>query len=217
MTSGRFFFVFGLIISFSSGCGHTPVTRTLFDAIPSLSQKDVNSFNLNPNLRYLRVTVQNRTILMVQGYTERSADGNIEIWYSNGGEVIRIQNGRVIGTAGLETDWVSVNYTSLPSWQSLKQASANYHRERDEMPGYRFGIKESVTIYPTPVPTNSKLVKTSAKYFRWYEEVSQNSPNNLPSARFAVREIGGVFQVAYAEQCFTETYCLSWQLWPVGQ
>ncbi len=163
------------------------------------------------------MTVQNRTILMVQGYTERRADGNIEVWYSNGGEVIRLQNGRVVGTAGLATDWLNVNYTSLPSWQSLKQASAIYHRERDQMPGYRFGIKESVTIYPTPAPTNSKLVKTSAKHFRWYEEVSQNSPNNLPSARFALQEIGGVFQVAYAEQCFSDSYCLSWQLWPVAQ
>ena len=154
---------------------------------------------------------------MVQGYTQPRADGNIEVWYSNGGEVIRLQNGRVIGTAGLATDWLNVNYTSLPSWQSLKQASVIYHRERDQMPGYRFGIKESVMIYPTPAPTNSKLVKTSAKQFRWYEEVSQNSPNNLPSARFAVQEIGGVFLVAYAEQCFSDSDCLSWQLWPVVQ
>ena len=155
---------------------------------------------------------------MVQGYTERRADGNIEVWYSNGGEVIRLQNGRVIGTAGLVTDWLNVNYMSLPSWQNLTQGfPAIYHRERDQMPGYRFGIKESMRIYPTPAPSNSKMVKAVANNFRWYEEVSQDSPNNLPSARFAVREIGGVFQVAYAEQCFSENYCLSWQLWPVAE
>jgi len=201
-----------------SGCGHTPVTRTIFDAVPSLSKQNLDSFILNPNLRYLRITVQDRSILMVRGYTEQHTAGIIDVWYSSKGEVLRLQNGRIIGTAGLETDWLNVSYSSLPSWQTLANvSSAIYYLERDQMPGYRFGIKESLAIYRTPPPTNSKMVKTSAKHFRWYEEVSQNSPNNLPSARFAVQEIGGVFQVAYAEQCFTENYCLSWQLWPVVQ
>jgi len=208
---GLAFGIFFLI----SGCGHTPVTRTIFDAVPSLSKQNLDSFILNPNLRYLRITVQDRSILMVRGYTEQHTAGNIDVWYSSKGEVIRLQNGRIIGTAGLETDWLNVSYLSLPSWQSLSEvSSATYYRERDQMPGYRFGIKESLAIYRTPPPSNSKMVKMVANKFRWYEEASHNTPNKLPSARFAIQNIDGVLQVAYGEQCLTDSYCLSWQLWP---
>ena len=162
--------------------------------------------------------MQDRSVLMVRGYTEQRANGNVEVWYSSSGEVIRLQNGRIIGTAGLETDWLNVNYVSLPSWQNLAEVSpAIYSRERDQMPGYRFGIKESITIYRTPTPTNSKMVKIPANKFRWYEEISQSNLHNLPSARFALQDVDGVMQVAYGEQCLTDNYCLSWQLWPVSQ
>ena len=139
-------------------CGHTPVTRTLFDAIPGLSQK-ADSINLNPSLRYLRVTVRGRVVLMVLGYVEPHPEGQVETWYSSEGEVIRLQNGRIVATAGLETDWRAVRNFSLPAWKDLVgRPAVVYRRERDEMPGYRFGIAESVSLYPVAVPSNARLV-----------------------------------------------------------
>ena len=217
MVKGRFFLFLSLALSivFFTGCGHTPVTRTVFDAIPSFN-KTVDRFSTNPNLRYLRVTVKNQSIFMVLGYTEKNSVGDIEVWYSSTGEVIRLQNGRIIGTIGLETDWLNVIHLSLPSWNSLaNNPKALYQRQRDQMPGYRFGIVESISIYPTPTPTNSKIVNTLANQFRWYEEVTLNTDNKLPSARYAVQNLDGVLRIAYGEQCLTENFCLSWQLWPV--
>jgi hypothetical protein len=217
MVKGRFFLFlsFALSVLFFTGCGHTPVTRTVFDAIPSFN-KTVDRFSTNPNLRYLRVTVKNQSIFMVLGYTEKNSVGDIEVWYSSTGEVIRLQNGRIIGTIGLETDWLNVIHLSLPSWNSLaNNPKALYQRQRDQMPGYRFGIVESVSIYPTPPPTNSKIVNTLANQFRWYEEVTLNTDNKLPSARYAVQNRDGELRIAYGEQCLTENFCLSWQLWPV--
>ncbi len=217
MVKGRFFLFLSLALSilFFTGCGHTPVTRTVFDAIPSFN-KTVDRFSTNPNLRYLRVTVKNQSIFMVLGYTEKNSVGDIEVWYSSTGEVIRLQNGRIIGTIGLETDWLNVIHLSLPSWNSLaNNPKALYQRQRDQMPGYRFGIVESISIYPTPPPTNSKIVNTLANQFRWYEEVTLNTDNKLPSARYAVQNRVGVLRIAYGEQCLTENFCLSWQLWPV--
>jgi hypothetical protein len=187
----------------------------VFDAIPSFN-KTVDRFSTNPNLRYLRVTVKNQSIFMVLGYTEKNSVGDIEVWYSSTGEVIRLQNGRIIGTIGLETDWLNVIHISLPSWNSLaNNPKALYQRQRDQMPGYRFGIVESVSIYPTPPPTNSKIVNTLANQFRWYEEVTLNTDIKLPSARYAVQNRDGVLRIAYGEQCLTENFCLSSQLWPV--
>ena len=217
MVKGRFFLFLSLALSivFFTGCGNTPVTRTVFDAIPSFN-KTVDRFSTNPNLRYLRVTVKNQSIFMVLGYTEKNSVGDIEVWYSSTGEVIRLQNGRIIGTIGLETDWLNVIHLSLPSWNSLaNNPKALYQRQRDQMPGYRFGIVESISIYPTPTPTNSKIVNTLANQFRWYEEVTLNTDNKLPSARYAVQNLDGVLRIAYGEQCLTENFCLSWQLWPV--
>ncbi len=216
---GRFLFwpwIFFILLI--SGCEHTPVTRTVFEALSDSNKDLVDKFKTNPNLRYLRVTVKNRPVLMVLGYTEQHLDGKIEIWYSNTGQVIRLQNGRIVGTVGLEIDWLNVNHSSLPSWNQLdKDSKAIYQRKRDQMPGYRFGIIENVSIYRTPPPTNSKIAKVSPNKLRWYEEVALSNINKLPSARFAVLENDGLFNVVYGEQCLTEVFCLAWQTWPALQ
>ena len=220
MTQSRFnfFLALGFLIILMSGCGHTPVTRTVFDAIFDSSRDKVDRFNTNPNYRYLRVTLKNTVGLMVLGYTEQHEDGKIEVWYSNTGQVIRLQNGRIIGTVGLENDWLNVNYQTLPSWQELAQGSTViYKRKRDQMPGYLFGILDFVSVYPTPPPTNSKIVKFAPKQLRWYEETALNNRHKLASARFAVLEKEGAFNVVYGEQCLTDNFCLSWQTWPITQ
>jgi len=212
------FVALGFFILLTGGCGHTPVTRTVVDALSDSNSDIVNGFNTNPNFRYLRVTVKNRAALMVLGYTEPHVGGKIEVWYSNTGQVIRLQNGRIIGTVGLETDWLNVNYHPLPSWQEIaRSSSVVYQRQRDQMPGYRYGIRELVSVYPTPPPTNSKIVQISAKQLRWYEEIAHNNSQKLPSARFGVLEKDGAITVLYGEQCFTDSFCLSWQTWPASQ
>ena len=198
-------------------CGHTPATRTLFDAIPGLG-KGVDDIALNPNLRYLRVTTRGRTALMVLGYVEPSAAGNVEVWYSSEAEVLRLQNGRIVGTGGLETDWRAVRHFSLPAWKDLSgRATVVYRRERDEMPGYRFGIEEAVSLYPVRPPNNAKLVRLPAQDLRWYEETVQGQPDGLPSARYGLNEKSGEPRVVYGEQCLSQTFCFAWQTWPATQ
>ena len=69
-------------------CGHTPVSRTLWDAMGK--GQSVDAIILNPNLRYLRVSVRGRVVLMVLGYLDAAPDGVIETWYSSAGEVLRL-------------------------------------------------------------------------------------------------------------------------------
>lgn len=198
-------------------CGHTPVTRTLFDAIPGLG-RNTDAITLNPSLRYLRVTVRGRVALMVLGYVEPYPEGEIDTWYSGEGEVIRLQNGRVVGTAGLETDWRAVRSFSLPAWKDLAgRAAVVYRRERDEMPGYRFGIGETVSLYPVRVPSNAKLVGLPVDGLRWYEEAVLGQPDGLPSARFALQVRNGIPRVIYGEQCLSRDLCIAWQTWPATQ
>jgi len=225
-------------VLFLGACGHTPVTRTLFEAIPGLGQ-NVDAIKLNPNLRYLRVTVRGRVAFMVLGYVEPYPEGNIDTWYSSEGEVLRLQNGRIVGTAGLETDWRAVRPVALPAWKDMAaragvgynqdrvgraavvenqdmvgRAAVLYSRERDEMPGYRYGIAERLRLYPVPVPYNSKLVGLSPTSLRWFEEEVIGQPDGLASGRYALHtKEDGEPLVAYGEQCLSRTLCIAWQLW----
>lgn len=200
-----------------AACGHTPVTRTVWDAAGLGGGKGVDALNLNPDLQYLRLTVRGRVVLMVLGYVDTVPEGVIETWYSSQGEVIRLQNGRVVSTAGLETDWRAVRNFDLPSWKTLTGNAANtpatYRRERDEMPGYRYGVAETVSLYAVRTPTNAKLAGLSAQELRWYEETVAGQ-GGLPSARYALRAQESEPQVIYGEQCLSPQFCLAWQQWP---
>ena len=206
-----------LSLLFLGACGHTSVTRTLWDTIPGLG-RNTDALNLNPQLRYLRVTVRGRVALMVLGYVEPYPEGKIDTWYSAEGEVIRLQNGRIVGTAGLETDWRPVRNISLPSWKDmLGRPAVTYRRERDEMPGYRYGIAESVSLYPVPAPINAKLVGLPADSLRWYEEAVLGQADGLPSARYALYTSDGEPIAVYGEQCLSQNLCLAWQLWSAAK
>lgn len=204
-------FTLTLVALSLAACGHTPVTQTFFDAIPALGQ-DVDAIALNPKLRYLRVEVGGRVALMVLGYVDSHPEGEISTWYSSEGEVLRLQNGRVIATVGLETDWRAVRNFSLPAWKDIDDsATVNYRRERDEMPGYRYGIVENVALYPIPVPSDSKLKGVPASDLRWFAE----STDGLSLARYALRTTEGGARVVYAEQCLSRELCINWQIWPI--
>ena len=203
-----------------AGCGHTPFTLTVSEAVGA--RNSVDGFVLNPSLRYLRVSTSKRTVLMVLGYTELLPQGTLQTWYSAKGEVLHLLNGRLFSSAGLQTDWRSVTFSGLPSWQvMLGQSRAQYKRMRDEMPDYKFGIVETLQLQAVPAPTNSRLKGVSPGALSWFEETVLGTPHGLPSARYALDRRGATPAVVYAEQCMTllprPEGCISWQTWPAVQ
>ena len=188
--------------------------RLLYRGAPESAQP-----NFNPNYRYLKTVIDGRTIFMVLGYVDRRAEGPVEVWYSSSGEVIKLLNGHLAGTTGLSIDWRTVRFSSLPSWQADAGTSAaqeqRYRRERDLMPGYRFGIRDEVVRTPIAPPKKSALSGTAANSLQWYEERSVSLPANssLPNARFAVSLLSGTPQVVYSEQCVSNDLCMSFERW----
>jgi hypothetical protein len=102
--------------------------------------------NPDPKYRYLRIEVVGRPpALLVLGYVDNHAQGEIEVWYSAKNEVIKIQNGRIISTTGLELDWRAVSYPYLPpAWSDTSTQVNVYQRSRDEMPGHRYDIQDRI-------------------------------------------------------------------------
>lgn len=174
---------------------------------------------LSPSQRYLRVVVDGRVVLLALGYITHNPNGVIETWYSAQGEVLKLQDGRIVGTTGLITDWREVRFSTLPNWLAVSDSPVAYSREHDEMPGYRIGIQEKLLLRSVPPPQRTSLQGLAADHLRWFEEQaeSMNGAHVLPPSRYAIEFPPDGPRVVYGEHCFSESICISWQHWPVGK
>jgi len=200
-----------------AGCAVEPASQAVVDAYRLMRSEGVAqqpAVELNPNFRYLRVQIGTREVFMVLGYVDQLPDGPVQVWYSADADVLRLRDGRVVGaTMKSGTDWLSVTFAHLPSWEAVG-SQAVFDRARDESPGYRYGIKEKLLIRRITPPDDSQLKLVPASSLTWFEETVQGGADGLP-ARYAVSLNGaGAHQVVYAEQCLSSEYCFSWQSWP---
>ena len=179
---------------------------------------------INPQYSYLRVEVQGRTsALLVLGYIDAHPQGDIEVWYSAKHEVLKLQNGRIVGTSGLETDWRAVRFPSAPPvWNKVSSQGDVYQRLRDEMPGHRYAISDQIELKPwsgvPPIALPTSLPVEQARGYAWFRETTLTSSDQpLPSAWFAWGVYEGQPTVLYSEQCLSATFCLKLQRWPVQE
>lgn len=164
---------------------------------------------LNPAFSWLRFTLHGHSTVFALGYVDPDPKGEIEVWYGAGREVLRLQNGRIVDTAGLPVNWSGVRFSSQPAWQDAN-APFTFTRTRDVMPGYEFGVVDTLTFAPIKPPSSSGLLGIAPAELRWFEETSRGS-QPLPPARYAVATRDGKTVVVYGEQCLSKAFCLSWQ------
>lgn len=210
------------------GCASSN-TSALADALSALASDRFGSGNQstlpaqpNPAYRYLRVEVAGHPpALLVLGYIDAHPLGEIEVWYSAQREVIKTQNGRIVGTGGLETDWRTVQFPSPPPpLTEVAAQGATYQRLRDEMPGHRYGITDDVEIKSwdgtPPIALPRSLPAEQARTYQWFRETTLKSTASLlPPAWFARGQHQGQTTVVYSEQCLSVTFCLRLQRWPL--
>ena len=198
--------------------------EAIFESAQTLFKREpkIEDAKLNPNFRYLRVTIGGRVVLLALGYYDSHPQGAIEVWYSAEREVVRLQNGRVVGAVGLNTEWRNVALPDLPVWSKLATVGTPYRwlRTRDVMPGYLFGVRDALSLSIIPPPEKSALQGLEPKDLTWFEErfAEDALPNTaLPAARYAVMLSGGEGIVVYGEQCLASQMCFTWQRWPAGK
>ncbi|MFM0204973.1 hypothetical protein PQR53_34710 [Paraburkholderia fungorum] len=179
------------------------------------SDGQVGSAQLDNRYRYLRVSIRGRATLLILGYVDNDPLGPVETWYSGGGkETVRLQNGRFVGGAGLPVEWVNVSLSAQPDWNTVKQP-VQITRRRDVMPGYEYGLTDTLTVTPVRAPRGTDFSGKTDGSLQWFEESSSGSAA-LPPSHYAVRTIGGKSQVIYGEQCLNQSLCISWQRWPAN-
>lgn len=220
--------ILGLSALFS-GCSSSSgaMLRTLQRAYRS---EDTAHVRLNPNFSYLRITLKERVAFLARGYVDPDPRGPIEVWYSAEREVLRLQNGRLIGASGLTTEWARVELPELPSWALLARRADEFRwtRVRDLMPGYRYGIRDELAVRVVPAPAKTALLGVDPRSLTWFEETvaipySSGGSNlagikaspelDLAPARYAVEFRGGEEVVVYGEQCLRAGLCFTWQRW----
>ena len=116
--------------------GMGAAVQSMRELLPSAGRA-AEAPNLDPKLEYLRVTRDNRVAFLWRGSVERSQALPVDVFYSGQGEVVRVQNGRIVGALGLTTEWRRVDVVS-PTWAAIARAPAEARvlRTRDVMPGY---------------------------------------------------------------------------------
>jgi hypothetical protein len=220
-----------LLISLTTqlfGCASTPLADVLSALVSDqfgAGTATILSTKLNPDYQYLRIEVDGRApALLVLGYVDTHPQGNIEVWYSAKREVIKTQNGRIVGTTGLEVDWRAVRFpTAPPPWTNALTQEAHYQRSRDEMPGHRYAITDQIQLKPwpgiPPLPLPASLSNThSLNNYRWFSETTLNtSEQSLPPSWFAWGLYQGQPTVVYSVQCLSPTFCLKLQRWPAQE
>lgn len=216
----------GCLMLVLAGCqsGMTnPALQTLQTAIWGAEQP--SGVGLDPGFAYLRVTAGKKVAFLALGYVDPHPHGHIEVWYSADREVIRLQNGRLVGVAGTLTEWRQVRLPVLPSWRELARQSQPYawQRIRDVMPGYQFNVVDPLQLRVITPPSQSALRVIPPATLTWFEESrepdssAQAVANVLRPARYAVEFSGDSERVVYAEQCLNADFCVTWQRWVAGQ
>ena len=221
-----------LILLFALGActsGSGAILQTVRNVVPS-GASDLPA-QLNPRFRYLRVAVAGQVSLLALGYIDEDPAGPVEVWYSAKKEVLRLQDGRVVGLTGVSTEWRNVVAPRLPSWEALARTGEGFRwaRLRDVMPGYRYGVRDDLQVRAISPPASSSLAGMDPKQLSWFEErreagksagiaglFAAGDPDlSLPPARYAVRLNAGAAAVVYGEQCISANLCIAWQQWPV--
>lgn len=214
-----FLLTLSLLLLASCTSGTSAIVRSLALATGNAQETSAPSA---AGIRYLRISSEGNTAYLALGYVESNIEGNTEVWYSAKGEVLKLRNGRIIGTVGLATDWRDVRLPKLPRWSQIGHASLRYERSRDVMPDYRFNLTETITLRAIPAPKASRLQPQESNNLQWFEERITDTDGlqnqtALPPSLYAVDISKASEIVVYGETCLAENLCLAWQRLPEGR
>jgi hypothetical protein len=209
-------FIMVILTGWLSACStlHDPVLQTIQHAVGIDSTQSTPALSLSPDFQYIRVVIAGRVVYLALGNIDMDMAGKpVKVWYSRTGEVLRIRDGHVVAATGMFTEWRDVTMPVLPSWSELVASGKPYTwlRRRDVMPGYAYGVKDTLVLRKILPPRQSNLQGIAANQLVWFEEDDRSKLNPLPPARFAVAN----GHVVYSEICLSSTLCFSWQHWPV--
>lgn len=186
-------------------------------AIQTRPQKiDLQTAGLDPSVRYLKVSLNQQEVLMVEAYRQ----GEESVWVSSDMTILKTRNGYLCDLEGFAINWQDVRGLNLETAAQLAKPTA-YTRVRNEMPGYRFAIHESVLVSPlAQAPKDVRLHGLDSSHLRWFAEEVTAPLHGQTNGQALSYSYPGIFamdlrqkpyQVVFVRQCLAKDYCIEWQ------
>lgn len=211
-----------------TGCDTVPLAGWQFLRASWQPALEISDASFQPQWTYLRAQqADGRTAWLVLGEREPTLPQATDVWFTAERQVLRLRDGRVVGSAGLPVD---TNFTPLdaaPAWRLVaERGSSVYRRQREVTSAYQYGLTEWVqTRKATSPPPGwvSRVPGSPTAHWQWFTEDAtvvsiegQPTPQGerLPTAWFAVDLQGDAATVMASRQCLTPSYCLDLQVRP---
>lgn len=178
---------------------------------------------LNPAYAYLRVTPEGfPSSLAVLAYVDASSSGPVLTWYFAQGQVLKTQQGRLVGVSGVPQSVAGARYS--PAAIQWPNPGELYLAERtwDAPLQYKFGLHETLELTRIPQEDVPKHVwrhlqqvagNPSTVGWTWFRQQGAITSN----AWFALATVRGTAQVVYSYQCVDATLCMHLVPWPVAE
>lgn len=197
----------------------SPTWQSIQATATRLSQPEASPV-LRPEFEYLRVIARGQSNYLALGYREQhvAASGvpsQHNYWYSGHRELLVTVDGRLQEVFGLPVEWRGQSAPAMPTWAVIATASAPlaWTRSRDEMPGYRFAVRDDIVSErsasaPEDAPPDLAL-PPGAIWVR--ERVATTLPDGRPwshSQWFALAPAAQGWSVLWSRQCLTPDWCL---------
>jgi len=240
-----FFLILVSSAGFLNGCSSQSgaVWKTLQIGFSDVSSQ-IEKSPLQNNLTYLRANINGLDVLLAKGYTDLNSRGPVDVWYSSDGAIMRIQEGRYLGSIGFDQNWNEVSRSDAPSLimilnretapdskdslapiKSVKKyfSTQSYTHKPSYlvMDGERVSSSLSANMFgsiPDSIPNSLKKYLKN-KDFIWVIETPQ--PNDIfkkKGASFAwygfVKK-NGTFEQVIGQQCLSKDFCVTWMPWPI--
>jgi len=200
--------LFAFILSACAGINPTLDMTTLL--VPFGAKAD----SFQPGFEYLAIELNGRKTHMALGYRLYEDNAIHEYWYSGEREMLHMANGRIVEVQGM-TNEVRATTKDVPSWQAIADSSQYlvWSREKDVMPGYRYGLVEYVISQKvTPTAKERDVIKNENAL--WVEEEVKSK--TADGKEWIYRELFAIVnnQAIFSQQCVSERLCF--RLQPLG-
>lgn len=211
-----FFLLFLASIGLSGCASNFKAAYSMIQAVGAPSPYRFEKFEMAPGLQYLEAHTVGAQAMMVLGYVATPPQQPpVHTWYDSQRELLRLQNGFMVGLTGVKNYISNTEYTwAAPNQQGVQLPTSKTYSQPDQQVFNQTVTLSFQAVLESSVNTKNSVLRKrlieaarqSEQPLLWYQEVPQ--PNSqLPYSLHAFTSDGNP---VYGSQCLTPSVCIEW-------